>query len=83
MTMRADEGLKRSACLIASQLPEDYAEALRVLEYAKGIVMHLAATKAAGDAASQPSTLQPRHLAIVRADGREARSDYQDRANPA
>lgn len=32
---------KRAACLIASQLPEDAVEAMRVLEYAADIIRHL------------------------------------------
>lgn len=42
--MQDEQSLKRAACLIASQLPEDAADALKVLAYATSVVRHLQAT---------------------------------------
>lgn len=39
--MQDEQSLKRAACLIASQLPDDAADALKVLAYATGVVRHL------------------------------------------
>lgn len=79
MPTREEQRLKRAACLIASQLPEDLGEALKVLEYAKGIIRHLAPDTAE---IIPLSHLDRRYPAIVRADVPEDLIDYPDRASP-
>jgi len=81
MPTRTEQRLKRAACLIASQLPEDQGEAMRVLHYTQCIIKQLAEEKPPGTVIPLAQQGQ-RYLAIVREDGREAPNDFQDTANP-
>lgn len=78
-----DGGLKRAACLIASQLPENEDEAMRVLDYAKGIVRHLKSDRIPSSSAVipfSPSLLKGR--AVAPEGGPEARTYSPGKANP-
>lgn len=80
MPTREEQRLKRAACLIASQLPEDVGEALRVLDYARGIIRHLAPETA--DVIPLSFAPGQRYPAVVREDGREVLIDFPDIASP-
>lgn len=81
MPTSEERRLKRAACLIASQLPEDQGEAIRVLHYAQRIVEQLAAEKPPG-VVIPLSSQTPRYLAVVREGEPEDQTDYPYRANP-
>lgn len=84
MASTIEDGLKRAACLIASQLPDDEKEALRVLDYAGGIVRHLKDDKAGGGRAVilfSPGV--PRGPVSGPKDDREVQTYSPGKANPA
>lgn len=84
MPTSEEQRLKRAACLIASQLPEDSAEALRVLDYAKDIIHHLTvAAKPGWVSGVIPLATAHRYQGAAREGGQEARTDSRDIANPA
>ena len=80
--MNEEQCLKRAACLIASQLPEDSAAAMKVLDYAKGIVRHLDSSSAAGTGAVIPLSWPRTGLAVVQADDQAGLNGCQGKASP-
>lgn len=81
MPTSEERRLKRAACLIASQLPEDQGEAVRVLHYARRIVEQLAEEKPPGEVIPLSSQAQ-RYLAVVREGEQEDQTDYPYIASP-
>ena len=80
--MSDDNGLKRAACLIASQLPDDETDALRVLDIARGIIKHLndvGTPAGAGVIRFLPVRTGP---AIVPISGQVVRIDFPGKASP-
>lgn len=81
--MGTSRHLKRAACLIASQLPDDEGEAMRVLDYARGIVSHLKEERGgAQDGPSQLSQTDQRDQVVVQLDARASRIGFLSKANP-
>lgn len=79
--MTGEQGLKRAACLIASQLPDNAADALKVLEYARGIVRHLETMPGTGGAAIIQLAARTGPVALPEDDPADP-SGFLDKANP-
>lgn len=80
--MIEEQGLKRAACLIASQLPDNTADALKVLEYARGIVRHLDEAPGAGCAAVIQFAVPRISQGALPGDDPADRTGFRGRANP-
>lgn len=81
MSNETQRQLKRAACLLAAQLPDDPEEAMIVLTIAMDLVRHLAADP--GQIATMPCGLPARKgLAIVQEDGRVVPAGSRGIASP-
>lgn len=80
-----DGFLKRTACQIAAQLPDDRAEALQVLGYVREIVMNLGGGWGPAVVPQPIQLFDPsaqKDRAVSPADGPAVPSARLDRANP-
>ena len=80
--MSDDNGLKRAACLIASQLPDNEMDAMRVLDLARGIIEHL--NDVGAPAGAEVIRFSPVRISPAAAPtgGQVVRIDFPGKASP-
>jgi len=76
--------LKRAACQLVAQLPDNELDALKVLDYAKMMVRHMGKMPPPTYAEVIPLSTAPyrKGLAVVPTDALGDQSEHQDIANP-